>query len=518
MNSEKHDLTLSIKSFQYIPYNKYKKDFTFIVNKNRYPTPRIIADILSPKVKRLHFIDESINEFAFTTEEKFKEGHFSDFLKLAYLLPQKIDAELKIEYSMYFKKLGNIDEYFRLNQLTIESAIPNLRFIIDQNKNRFNELFVTNDQFRSIISFISSHFSEISKEEMSELPNEILNEIISRESLKITDEDSLLDFILELYVKDKRYATLLSKVLFCNLNEYSIKKFIKIFSFKDLNLEIWNSICLRLSSTPYSTTTSSSTPYSTSALETIHSSSAAATPYSTTTFGTHHSSLSSTPYSTETLKTLHSASATPYSTTASGTPFSIQSFGMQKQIEKEIIEFIPKDGFDGIMHYLSKKRHNINIHDFKIIEITSNSILWNDRLYHPKNLVDYRSNSNFYHSENKPGIFVSFDFKDKRVQLSGYSIQSHEVGESQGNLRNWVIEVSNDGKNWEEIDRHSDAPELNGSNKISTFSVQQQKDEFYRFVRLRQTGYSWYGGFKSDSYIVYFVLIEFFGKLEINKK
>lgn len=497
MNSEKHDLTLSIKSFQYIPYNKYKKDFTFIVNKNRYPIPRIIADILSPKVKRLHFIDESINEFAFTTEGKFKEGHFSDFLKLAYLLPQKIDAELKIEYSMYFKKLGNIDEYLRLNQLSIESAIPNLRFIIDQYKNRFNELFVTDDQFRSIISFISSHFSEISKEEMSELPIEILNEIISRESLKITDEDSLLDFILELYVKDKRYATLLSKVLFCNLNEYSIKKFIKIFSFKDLNLEIWNSICLRLSSTP-----SSTTPYSTAALETLHS------------------SASSTSYSTTALKTLHSSSssAIPYSTTPFGTPYSMQSFGMNKQIEKEIIEFIPKDGFDGIMHYLSKKQHNINIHDFKIIEITSNSILWNDKIYHPKNLVDYRSNYNFYHSENKPDIFVSFDFKDKRVQLSGYSIQSHEVGESQGNLRNWVIEVSNDGDNWEEIDRHSDDPELNGSNKISTFSVQKQKDEFYRFVRLRQTGYSWYGGFNSNSYIVYFVLIDFFGKLEINKK
>ena len=37
------------------------------------------------------------------------------------------------------------------------------------------------------------------KEEIKELPLEIIEEIISRETLKITDEDLLLDFLIDLY-------------------------------------------------------------------------------------------------------------------------------------------------------------------------------------------------------------------------------------------------------------------------------------------------------------------------------
>lgn len=128
---------------------------------------------------------------------------------------------------------------------------------------------------------------------------------------------------------------------------------------------------------------------------------------------------------------------------------------------KNEIEFNQQFGneFNGIMNYLTKKTGG-NIHDNKTIRITSNSI-WNDNIrYHPKNLVDFNKN-NFYESKNERGGIICFDFKDNLVHLTGYSIRSYNAGENFANMRNWVVEVSNNGNDWMEIDRHSNDSTLN---------------------------------------------------------
>ena len=78
-------------------------------------------------------------------------------------------------------------------------------------------------------------------------------------------------------------------------------------------------------------------------------------------------------------------------------------------------------------------------------------------------------------------------------------------------LRNFVIEVSNNGKDWKEIDRQSNCSQLNKNKAEVIFSIKQKTDDFYRFVRLRQTGNSWYCG--SGCYYFYLYYIEFFGKI-----
>lgn len=104
------------------------------------------------------------------------------------------------------------------------------------------------------------------------------------------------------------------------------------------------------------------------------------------------------------------------------------------------------------MKYLSDKTGgNIDING--TIEITSNST-YNG--YHPRNLVDYYD-SKIYQSDDREGKdFICFDFKDKSVNLSSYTIKSNSnyTSNSRYNLKSWSIEVSNDGENWDEIDRH----------------------------------------------------------------
>ena len=46
-----------------IPFHKYEKNFTFIVNGKRYETNRVVADILSPIIRNYHYQDESIDQF-----------------------------------------------------------------------------------------------------------------------------------------------------------------------------------------------------------------------------------------------------------------------------------------------------------------------------------------------------------------------------------------------------------------------------------------------------------------------
>ena len=78
------------------------------------------------------------------------------------------------------------------------------------------------------------------------------------------------------------------------------------------------------------------------------------------------------------------------------------------------------------------------------------------------------------------------------------------------NPKSWVVEVSRDGKDWEEIDRRENDESLKGRRIVITFKVQKPKHGFYRFVQLRQTGPSW----NSTSNKIWFLALEFNGELK----
>ena len=106
---------------------------------------------------------------------------------------------------------------------------------------------------------------------------------------------------------------------------------------------------------------------------------------------------------------------------------------------------------------------------------------------------------------------LCFDFKDKQVQLTNYSIKSNHWGVNDDHLKNWVLEVSNDGNDWKPVDEHSNDSSLNGPYKIATFKTKEIQS-FYQFVRLRQTGRNWHG--QPGQYHSAFYLFEFYGKLK----
>lgn len=97
-----------------------------------------------------------------------------------------------------------------------------------------------------VITFISGHFEDIDQRKMNNLPLEIIEEIISTENLKITEEDTLFEFILNLYEKDHMYSVLFEYFIFSNLSEKSPETFISMFELENINKKIWETICARL--------------------------------------------------------------------------------------------------------------------------------------------------------------------------------------------------------------------------------------------------------------------------------
>lgn len=177
----------------------------------------------------------------------------------------------------------------------------------------------------------------------------------------------------------------------------------------------------------------------------------------------------------------------------------------------ETFEFTPSSEkvFDGTMQHLSKETGK-NIHDEGIVDVSCDSV---EGSYYPKNLVDYDKDNLFY-SDQKVATIV-FDFKDKLITPTAYKLRSSSKQPNHSHLRNWVIEVSQDGNTYYEIDRRDDDSTMNGPNVYATFVVKQKKNDFYRFVRLRQTGVSW----SSSSYKnkIGFLNIDFYGKMKVPK-
>lgn len=144
------------------------------------------------------------------------------------------------------------------------------------------------------------------------------------------------------------------------------------------------------------------------------------------------------------------------------------------------------------------------------LNATSNSTQSDNSSFHPKNLVN-GNDKDYYWSKNKGNATICFDFKDKLIQLGSYSIKTISHGQNGKHLRNWVIEVSNNGNDWIIIDRHENEPALNGYQFVSNFPIKNQNNDFYRFIQIRQTGNGWHTSSKNE---LAMYTIEFFGKIK----
>ena len=150
--------------------------------------------------------------------------------------------------------------------------------------------------------------------------------------------------------------------------------------------------------------------------------------------------------------------------------------------------------FRGIIAHLTEK-YGANVHEEKAVEVTASSVLSDVFLgkskFAPKHAVELGSDSEFC-TKDKQGSWICYDFKGRRVTPTSYTIRSHD---SRSRPRSWVLEVSNDGRSWELVDRRENNSDLMGRGFVThNFSISPVPGGRFRFVRLRMTGQNHNGG------------------------
>jgi hypothetical protein len=165
------------------------------------------------------------------------------------------------------------------------------------------------------------------------------------------------------------------------------------------------------------------------------------------------------------------------------------------------IPFNHSSPLQGIIAQLTA-RYGGNLHERGIVNVTGSSLENGPfAAHHVANLTD----TSEFHSLDQPNQWVCYDFRTMRLRPTYYAFRCWGAADrtKKIEIKNWVIEVSNDHKNWTEIDRHENDVKVPGT----TRAHEVHSREFYRFIRIRQHGPGGYG-----NYLV-MVAFEVFGQL-----
>ena len=169
------------------------------------------------------------------------------------------------------------------------------------------------------------------------------------------------------------------------------------------------------------------------------------------------------------------------------------------RLSSENFPYVEGSPFKGIISSRSSECGR-NVHENGVVSITASSNHGNQ--CHQVTNYDW---NDWWITNNEPKSWICFDFKEKRVNLTGYSLKSD--GLSHYNLLQWVVEGSNDAKTWRELDNR-DTQDLSRAFVVKSYSCQSPASESFRYIRLRQTGKNSYG-----KHYLFLSEIEFFGTL-----
>lgn len=139
------------------------------------------------------------------------------------------------------------------------------------------------------------------------------------------------------------------------------------------------------------------------------------------------------------------------------------------------------DQCDGIFAELFKLS-NGNPAKRRVIDITSNSIKIKKHL---PNVID-RSWNFYLQTHSKKGQYIMFDFKGHKVQLSGYTLKTGPQPKDNGHMQSWVIEGSNDGKEFVTINKIKKVQDLNGPSNMAHYEC--KATEAYRYICITMSG------------------------------
>lgn len=236
-------LKLKTSSVLQLSLQSYSNDFSFIVNGEEFKTSRVISDLLSPCISKIHLNDPTFNRITINTQN---QGHFSYILNLINFEINNIPNDEIPFLSEIIKFLGNenieIDNEAINNEITSDNV-----FLLLKKHEKFLQFY--SKFYQNEIDFIAANFFELAdthENDLLTLSKETLFNVIDNIHFQLKDEDQLIKLINKLYSKDSTFSELFEKVVFENVSISTMKEFIDIYDVNDITNETWNSISKRL--------------------------------------------------------------------------------------------------------------------------------------------------------------------------------------------------------------------------------------------------------------------------------
>lgn len=231
---------LQASSILNVPVKTYNDEFLFIVNGSKIKTNRLIADLLSPRLCKIHSSDPTLSTFTINTKY---DGNFSNIIDLVSFNEVSIPTSELSFASEVLEILENKNILFDYDETTTTEL--NIATILTQIKKHEQYQQFYSEIFEKEIDFISSHFYEMSEkqeEELQILSIDTISRIINSEKLVLNSEDQLLRFVNKIYIQKNDASYLYETVKFENVDRKSIFEFVSIFDLNDLNNGMWKNI------------------------------------------------------------------------------------------------------------------------------------------------------------------------------------------------------------------------------------------------------------------------------------
>lgn len=125
------------------------------------------------------------------------------------------------------------------------------------------------------------------------------------------------------------------------------------------------------------------------------------------------------------------------------------------------------------------------------------------------NFIDRNNVNTFTYSH--PKAYIRLDLGQNVIlKLSSYTLK-HGFTSNHDSLRNWKLNASNDGSNWDCLIEHVNDENLNGEFATHTWHI--ENDTYYRYFSINITGYTSGGNGTGNNYYITICGIELYGEV-----
>jgi hypothetical protein len=214
----------------HVRINDVQDDFVFIVGDERHRCPPIISEILSPRIGILRCIDASTAEYV--VETKDLEHQFRLFLSLGQGSAIRVNRR-------------NCGLFLRLSAELGNSAF--CESVLDQLHGIFPARLIFQLCGDFSIRHLAARFHEIQPSTLDTIPVSALFDILSHNSLKLSNEDSLCSYLINKLYEDPEYLELLQFVRFEYVSRRTFSAFLGVIPHW-IDSRLWDSLSPRLAS------------------------------------------------------------------------------------------------------------------------------------------------------------------------------------------------------------------------------------------------------------------------------